>query len=193
MILPTLYQNFSHIQQKGALHPINDLKIVIVFQILRDVSGNSFISPPPLTGPGQKDPRLTSAHFERTKEEDHLLGLYSEPELSELKLDEVAEDEETNLEAEVHEFHAACPNCGVTCETRMKVTKIPYFKEVIIMATDCEACGSRTNEVKSGSGIEPKGHKITFRVTETEDLSRDVLKVGHGTEQPQLNTYNSKL
>ena len=143
------------------------------------MSGNSFISPPPLTVPGPKDSRLTLTHFERKVEEDQLLGLYAqpEPEPNTSKPDETVEEEETNLDDEVHQFHANCPNCGVMCDTKMKVTKIPYFKEVIVMATTCDGCGSRTNEVKSGSGIEPKGRKITFQVMDIEDLSRDVLKV----------------
>lgn len=53
---------------------------------------------------------------------------------------------------------------------------IPYFKEVIIMATNCDACGHRTNEVKSGSGISEKGVKITLNITDAIDMSRDVLK-----------------
>ena len=51
------------------------------------------------------------------------------------------------------------------------------------MATVCDACGHKTNEVKSGGGIEPTGKKITLRVRgsvdpkETEeDLNRDLLK-----------------
>ena len=55
---------------------------------------------------------------------------------------------------------------------------IPHFKEVVIMATVCEYCGHKTNEVKSGGGIEPKGKRITLHVTDPSDLSRDVLKVG---------------
>lgn len=58
----------------------------------------------------------------------------------------------------------------------MKLTSIPHFKEVVIMATVCDYCGHKTNEVKSGGGIEPKGKKITLRVTESADMSRDVLK-----------------
>lgn len=56
------------------------------------------------------------------------------------------------------------------------ITGIPYFKEVIIMATNCDGCGLRTNEVKSGSGISEKGVKITLRITDPIDISRDVLK-----------------
>ena len=54
---------------------------------------------------------------------------------------------------------------------------IPYFKQVVIMATVCDACGHRDNEVKGGTGIEPKGKKITLLVSKKEDLNRDVLKV----------------
>lgn len=45
------------------------------------------------------------------------------------------------------------------------------------MATNCETCGHRSNEVKSGSGIEPKGIKISVKVSTRDDFSRDVLKV----------------
>ena len=44
------------------------------------------------------------------------------------------------------------------------------------MATVCEVCGAKTNEVKAGGGIEAKGKKITLRVTDPTDMSRDVLK-----------------
>lgn len=45
------------------------------------------------------------------------------------------------------------------------------------MATVCDACGHKDNEVKGGSGIEPKGTKITLKITDLSDMSRDVLKV----------------
>lgn len=45
------------------------------------------------------------------------------------------------------------------------------------MSTTCDACGYKTNEVKSGSGIEPLGTKITLHIEKAEDLKRDVLKV----------------
>lgn len=47
------------------------------------------------------------------------------------------------------------------------------------MSTNCTHCGYRDNEVKSGSSISPRGKKITLRVVDKEDLSRDVLKVPH--------------
>ena len=42
-----------------------------------------------------------------------------------------------------------CHACGHMGESRMCVTDIPYFKEVIIMSFVCDYCGFRTNEVCS--------------------------------------------
>lgn len=44
------------------------------------------------------------------------------------------------------------------------------------MATNCENCGVRTNEVKSGCGIAEQGIKITLHIQNAQDLDRDVLK-----------------
>ncbi len=54
---------------------------------------------------------------------------------------------------------------------------IPHFKDVIIMATNCDYCGHRSNEVKSGTGISELGVKLTLKLTDVSDLSRDILKV----------------
>ena len=54
------------------------------------------------------------------------------------------------------------------------------------MATVCEYCGHKTNEVKSGGGIESKGKRIILNVTDPSDMTRDVLKV-HSTVIWYLN------
>ena len=45
------------------------------------------------------------------------------------------------------------------------------------MSTNCDRCGYRDNEVKSGSAISDRGKRITLKVDDREDLSRDILKV----------------
>lgn len=45
------------------------------------------------------------------------------------------------------------------------------------MSTNCDKCGYRDNEVKSGSAISDCGKRITLKVEDREDLSRDILKV----------------
>ena len=45
------------------------------------------------------------------------------------------------------------------------------------MATSCDYCGYKSNEVKSGTGVSDRGTKITLKLTHISDLSRDILKV----------------
>ena len=49
------------------------------------------------------------------------------------------------------------------------------------MSTNCDRCGYRDNEVKSGSAISERGKRITLKVEDREDLSRDILKVNSST------------
>ena len=95
---------------------------------------------------------------------------------------------------EVMIFPGHCLMCQRDTETRMYPTKcsstaprgirfsllrdsrIPYFKEVIIMANSCETCGYKNSEVRPGGGISPKGRTIRLTVSGKEDLDRDVIK-----------------
>lgn len=45
------------------------------------------------------------------------------------------------------------------------------------MATTCDHCGYRSNEVKSGSGISETGTRIDLKLANPGDLNRDILKV----------------
>lgn len=60
------------------------------------------------------------------------------------------------------------------------------------MATTCDKCGNRTNEVKSGGGIEPKGIRIEVDVNGREDHSRDVLKVSEKVVFVQINCIKNQ-
>ncbi|KZC12656.1 Zinc finger protein ZPR1, partial [Dufourea novaeangliae] len=154
--------------------------------IFEDISGESYIENPnaPL-----KDEGCTVMKFKRTTEQDHVLGIYTEK-LDNVLLKPIKEGEYTleDIEGEVLSFRTNCPECNCPCETNMKMTNIPHFKEVVIMATVCESCGHRTNEVKSGAGIEPEGVKIEVSVSGREDFSRDLLKSETCyMEVPELN------
>ncbi|VVA22702.1 PREDICTED: zinc [Prunus dulcis] len=78
---------------------------------------------------------------------------------------------------EVMTFPSTCGVCTARCETRMFVTNIPYFQEVIVMASTCDACGYRNSELKPGGRVPEKGKKIILRVENVKDLSRDVIKI----------------
>ncbi|TKY58975.1 Zinc finger protein ZPR1 [Spatholobus suberectus] len=77
---------------------------------------------------------------------------------------------------EVMTFPSTCGACAARCETRMFVTNIPYFQEVIVMASTCDSCGYRNSELKPGGQIPDKGKRITLYVKNVNDLSRDVIK-----------------
>ncbi|XP_020291784.1 zinc finger protein ZPR1 [Pseudomyrmex gracilis] len=149
---------------------ILDEPFTIIFQ---DISGNTHVENPkaPI-----KDSQCTVTYFKRTKEQNHTLGIYSENEDVLLKPIQEGKYSLEEIESEVLSFRTNCPICNSLCETNMKLTNVPYFKEVVIMATICESCGHRTNEVKSGGGIEPQGVKIEVTVTGKEDFSRNLLK-----------------
>ncbi|NP_001121222.1 ZPR1 zinc finger L homeolog [Xenopus laevis] len=139
--------------------------------IIDDPSGNSFVENP--FAP-QKDEALLITHYKRSPEQDRLLGL--ENSSTSLKQEETPMPTSEELRDEVLQFPTNCPECNVPAETNMKLVQIPHFKEVVIMATNCDSCGHRTNEVKSGGAIEPLGTKITLHITDLSDLTRDVLK-----------------
>lgn len=53
-------------------------------------------------------------------------------------------------------------------------------QDIIIMSTNCQSCGYKDNEVKSGGAVSEKGKKIVLKVEDAEDLTRDLLKVRKG-------------
>ncbi|XP_014323809.1 zinc finger protein ZPR1 isoform X2 [Myotis lucifugus] len=133
--------------------------------IIDDPSGNSFVENPHAP---QKDDALVITHYNRTPQQEEMLGLQAEaPE---------EKPQEEDLRNEVLQFSTNCPECNAPAQTNMKLVQIPHFKEVIIMATNCEYCGHRTNEVKSGGAVEPLGTRITLRITDPSDMTRDLLK-----------------
>ncbi|XP_037807589.1 zinc finger protein ZPR1 [Lucilia sericata] len=164
------------------LNALKELKAPFTL-ILEDISGNSFIENP--LAPAI-DHFCKVTHFTRTKEQDHQLGFYdpedvpTEPQQKEENhlLKPITEGSWTleDLHGEVLQFQTLCPECRSPCETNMKLTTIPHFKDVVIMATVCDVCGNKTNEVKSGGGIEEKGTRFEVRIESNEDLTRDVLK-----------------
>ena len=112
-------------------------------------------------------------NYTKSKEQDYSLGLYTkelkaeEPVLNKIEEEDIVDEEK--LKEEVLSFPTNCPECNAPAETKMKVTSIPYFKEVVIMVTVCDVCGAKTSEVKAGK-------KLILRVTDPADMSRDVFK-----------------
>jgi zinc finger protein len=156
---------------------------------LDDPAGNSWIE----FIPNEPAHKWSHVEYVRTDEQNVQIGLITKDQLIEMRQKKAAElsnktrnptstgfmSDETdieNFENEVQTFAATCPTCYAPCETHMKAVNIPHFKDVIIMSTVCDQCGYKSNEVKTGGAIPEKGRRISLRVDDPEDLTRDILK-----------------
>ncbi|KAN0034242.1 hypothetical protein ACTFIV_000735 [Dictyostelium citrinum] len=85
-------------------------------------------------------------------------------------------------ENEVTEIESYCVNCeaenGIT---RILLTKVPFFKEIMVFAFHCPECGFRSSEVRSGGSYELKGCHIELNVTKELDLNRQIVKMEKAT------------
>jgi zinc finger protein len=71
---------------------------------------------------------------------------------------------------------ARCTTNNKQGVTRLLLTKIPFFREIIIMSFACEHCGFKNAEVQPAGEIQQKGHKYVFKVQSKEDLDRQLVK-----------------
>lgn len=155
--------------------------------VVDDPSGNSHIENP--SAP-DADPKLSVQHYYRSEAQDLECGL--QPDMSHDKPSEAPRvlphrnegldkfvSEANIARKEVIQFPVDCYACHAPGFSCMCMTDIPHFKEVIIMAFNCEVCGFKTNEVKAGGAIPPQGERISLYVDVSKDpdvLDRDVLK-----------------
>lgn len=135
--------------------------------VLDDLTGNSYVES--FCAP-RADPHVKELRYQQDPSALAELG-FAAPAVDEA--DAPAEEDEAE---NVHSFNTNCPECGMSCKTRMTMVDIPYFKEILLMATSCDSCGYRTNEVKTGGSISTKGRRVSLWITTLEDLSRDILK-----------------
>ena len=184
--------------------PLRPFKVV-----LDDPSGNSFVEyTGPIESSGGADVKWSKRDYARTKEQNIALGIMGDPQTQ--SQEAAAESQgaenggangagggfdketgETEFDNEqIYTFPGTCSSCNAPVNTNMKKVNIPYFKDILIMSTACDHCGYRDNEVKSGSAISDHGRKLTLRVNDSEDLSRDILKAeSAGLSIPEIDLY----
>lgn len=83
-----------------------------------------------------------------------------------------------NLSAEdpIHEMTSLCMECYKEGSTRLMLTKIPYFKEIIISSFKCEYCFNSNNSVQAASALADQGCRFILKVQTVDDLNRQVIK-----------------
>ncbi|CAL5366804.1 unnamed protein product [Camellia sinensis] len=164
--------------------------------ILDDPAGNSFIENPQQASLGYVvDPSLGGKHRDealseelnstgdQTRREPHgLIGTVAGQRA--IAQGNSAEFAESLFRYSAPKEVMTYPSTCGTCATKY----IPYFREVIIIASSCDACGYRNYELKPGGRIPEKGKKITVLVKNINDLSRDVIRSDTASvEVPELD------
>lgn len=63
----------------------------------------------------------------------------------------------------------------------MLLTKIPFFREIVIMSFSCDKCGFQNNEVQPAGTFQLKGVHYELRLTSVGDFERRVVKSDSAT------------
>ncbi|CAG5034447.1 unnamed protein product [Parnassius apollo] len=79
-------------------------------------------------------------------------------------------------EPEVTEIESLCMNCHANGVTRLLLTRIPHYKNVVIMSFSCEHCGYENNEIQPGGAFAELGVRWKLQVENPIDLNRQVVK-----------------
>lgn len=109
--------------------------------------------------------------------------------------------------AEVTELESMCMHCHKNGTTRMMLTKIPFFKEVLISSFQCDHCGYKNSEIQPAGALDTHGCKIVLKMIRKSDLDRDMvvsehcnlkfveldLEVPAGKKKGQINTIEGYL
>lgn len=73
-------------------------------------------------------------------------------------------------------MESLCSNCEKQGETRLMLTNIPFFKDVMVVSFTCPHCGYRNNEIQNAGVLAEFGHRITVKIASKEDLNRDICR-----------------
>ncbi|AMD18656.1 HBL246Cp [Eremothecium sinecaudum] len=76
----------------------------------------------------------------------------------------------------VQDIESLCMNCHENGTTRLLLTSIPYFREVVLMSFECPHCGLKNSEIQPASEIQQKGAKYKLKIESKEDFNRQVVK-----------------
>ncbi|KAL6719433.1 nucleolar zinc-finger protein [Lecanora helva] len=188
-IITTLIQNLEDgqteqrkMEQPEYYHQINTLAVQPLSNILRDPSsfpctitlndptGNSSIEPSASDSSSQG--KYVHHQYARTPEQNTALGLAEEG----TKEDVGGMDDVEILDGKLYDLPTSCPGCTKIAQLLIQKVNIPHFKEVVLMNTNCGACGYQTKDVKTGGEVSAKGKRIWLEVKSPKDLHRDILK-----------------
>lgn len=158
---------------------------------LDDPAGNSWIEP----SSGDSSSKYVRKEYARTPQQNAELGLGGGEQSEqvdetqshapkEIAVPQIQTDSNEGggmedvdiLDGTRYTLPCECPGCGKSAYMNLQMVNIPYFKQVVVSAVTCPACGYKTSDVKTGGEVPKKGQRIWLEVKEPLDLSRDILK-----------------
>lgn len=77
----------------------------------------------------------------------------------------------------VTEIPSLCMNCHEQGITRLLLTRIPHFRDIILMAFECPHCGLQNNEIQSAGAVAEKGLIQVCRIEDSKDMNRQLVKM----------------
>jgi zinc finger protein len=79
-------------------------------------------------------------------------------------------------------IESLCMMCQQQGVTKLLLTRIPYFRDIVIMSFECPHCFARSAEVQPANELAPKASRTTLSVNPADvaaikaDLNRQVIK-----------------
>ena len=77
------------------------------------------------------------------------------------------------------QMESLCMSCMKNGTTTLLLTRIPFFREVMISRFECPHCGFQNNSVQFAGEYPAKGVHCELHVTSPEDLNRRIVKSSH--------------
>ncbi|XP_042508897.1 zinc finger protein ZPR1-like [Macadamia integrifolia] len=90
----------------------------------------------------------------------------------------------------LHQIESLCMRCEENGMTRLLLTRIPHFREIVLMAFECSHCGERNNEVQFAGQLQPRGclYRLEVPSGDQKMLNRQVIKSDSASIQiPELD------
>lgn len=79
------------------------------------------------------------------------------------------------------EIESLCMNCYAKGHTRLLLTRIPYYKDVILSSFECDSCHFKNNDIQPAQRVESYGILINAHIKNSKDFNRQFVKSGYGT------------
>ncbi|CAH8525678.1 unnamed protein product [Schistosoma margrebowiei] len=92
-------------------------------------------------------------------------------------------------ESEPLTIESLCTRCLQNGTTILMITKISYFKEVVVSSFSCPHCGYENRSLIPASQVQDKGQRITFKANNVKDMNRRVvIPVGSTVSIPEYDS-----